>query len=209
LIDSNNKKILITRLRFIGDIILTTPLIQTVKERYPNSFIAYLGEKDSVELLKNNPYIDKIIGLDFSLPLFQYIKFILDLRKEKFDIVIDLFGNPRSAILSFLSGAGIRIGGDFKGRGKLFTHRIKNSSEKQNAIEYHLNFVKTFGILPTTYHPEIFLKDEEISSAKNFLQAEGIDLNKKVIGIYPGATWPAKKWFPEKFAELADIIAQN
>jgi ADP-heptose:LPS heptosyltransferase len=184
-------------------------LIQSLRERYPSSYIAYLGEKNAVELLKNNCYLDKIIGFDFNLTFLEHINFIRNLRKEKFDVIIDLFGNPRSAILSFLSGAKIRVGGDFKVRGKLFTHRVKNNDIKHNAIEHHLRFIKLFGITPTTYKTKIFLKDEEITIARKFLIDEGVDFTKKVIGIYPGATWPAKRWFPEKFAELADSISKD
>lgn len=209
MINFENKKILITRLRFIGDIILSTPLVQTLKERFPASSISYLGEKGSVDVLKNNPYIDEIIPFDFNLKGFAYLKFLNELRKRKFDIVIDLFGNPRSAIFSFVSGARVRIGGDFRGRGRLYNHRINHKEFKGNQIDFHLNFINQFGVKPTTKDTKIFISNEELEKADSLLKENKIEPTNKLIGIYPGATWPAKRYFPEKFAELADKLKND
>lgn len=206
MIDFNNKKILVTRLKFIGDIILTTPLIKTLKMNFPSSEIYYMAEKESSALLQRNPDLSGIIPLDFSISMYEYIKFIFNLRKEKFDIVIDLFGNPRSALLSYLSGAPVRIGGDFKGRGRLFTHRISESDERRDQIMYHLGFIENFGIKTLYKKTKIYLSSHEEENALKILSDTGLDIRSRMIGIYPGATWPAKRWFPEKFAALADLI---
>ncbi|CUS79079.1 lipopolysaccharide heptosyltransferase II [Candidatus Kryptonium thompsonii] len=207
------EKILITRLRFIGDIVLTTPVIRAVRKKFPNSYIAYLADKNAITLLENNPYLDELIPLDFSWTLKEQLNFIKTLRTKKFDLVIDLFGNPRSAILSFLSGAKTRIGGEFGWRKYLYTHPIPRSEERKNAIKFHLDYLKPIGITfsePLSYEDmktEIFLSHNEKSWATEYLKSKGIDLNKKTVGIHPGATWPAKMWFKENFAELANRIA--
>jgi ADP-heptose:LPS heptosyltransferase len=207
------EKILITRLRFIGDIVLTTPVIRAVRKKFPNSYIAYLADKNAITLLENNPYLDELIPFDFSWTLKEQLNFIRNLRTKKFDLVIDLFGNPRSAILSLLSGAKTRIGGEFGWRKYLYTHPIPRSEERKNAIKFHLDYLKPIGITfdePLSYEDmktEIFLSHDEKSWAKKYLKSKGIDLNKKTVGIHPGATWPAKMWFKENFAELANRIA--
>ena len=156
-INFENKKILITRLKFIGDIVLTTSLIKTLKMNFPSSKIYYMAEKEASTLLARNPDLSGLIPLDFSMSNLEYLKFIFRLRKHKFDIVIDLFGNPRSALLAYLSGAKVRIGGDFKGRGKLFTHRISETGKRQNQIDYHLGFVERFGVHNLYKKTKIFL----------------------------------------------------
>ena len=60
------KRILLTRMKFIGDVVLTTPIIRTLREAYPEAHIAYLGDKKAVSLLEHNPYLDEIISFDFS-----------------------------------------------------------------------------------------------------------------------------------------------
>ncbi|CUS88473.1 hypothetical protein JGI7_01210 [Candidatus Kryptonium thompsonii] len=77
------EKILITRLRFIGDIVLTTPVIRAVRKKFPNSYIAYLADKNAITLLENNPYLDELIPLDFSWTLKEQLNFIKTLRTKK------------------------------------------------------------------------------------------------------------------------------
>ena len=204
--DINNKKILITRLRFIGDIILTTPLIETLKFNFPDAKIYYLAEKEASKLLIGNPYLSGIIPLDYEITKLEYLTFILNLRKNKFDVVIDLFGNPRSAVLTFLSGAKIKIGGAYKSRTK-FYNKIVNENQKINdQIERHLLFASCFNIKQNFTRTRIYINDEERVEALNILKNMKIKINKPIVGLYAGATWPAKKWFPEKFASLADKI---
>lgn len=207
----NSPKILITRLRFIGDIILTTPVIRAVRQKFPNSYIAYLADKNAITLLENNPYLNELIPFDFKWKLSEQIAFFKKLKGKKFDIVIDLFGNPRSAILSFLSGAKIRIGGEFGWRKFLYTHPIPRTNERKNAIKFHLDYLKPLGINNVVnFKTEIFLLEEEINWGKNYLKSKGLDPDKKIIvGLHPGATWPAKMWFKENFAKLADEITSN
>lgn len=201
------QKILITRLRFIGDVVLTTPVIRAVRRKFPNSYIAYLADKNAITLLENNPYLDELIPFDFGWTLKEQISFIKEIRSKKFDLVIDLFGNPRSAILSFLSGAKVRIGGAFGWRKFLYTHPIPRTNEQKNAIKFHIDYLKPIGIeVNDDFETEIFLTDEERNWAKNYLKSKGVDLGKKIIGIHPGATWPAKMWLKENFAKLADKI---
>ena len=206
MLDINNKKILITRLRFIGDIILTTPLIETLKINFPDTELYYLAEKEASKLLIGNPYLSEIIPLDYKLSNFEYLKFILNLRKNRFDIVIDLFGNPRSTLLTFLSGAKIKIGGAYKSRNKFYTNIINENQKVNNQIERHLLFASCFDIKQKFVKTKVYLDDEEKKEALNILNNIGIDSSKKIVGIYAGATWQAKKWFPEKFASLADKV---
>jgi ADP-heptose:LPS heptosyltransferase len=118
------------------------------------------------------------------------LNIIRTLRATKWDIAIDLFGNPRSALLTFLSGARMRIGGDFRGRRLYYTHRITDSKQRKTAIQFHMNYLAPLGIdVPPV--------------EKKF------DLNHPIAGIQAGATWPAKRWLPERFAALADQLSKQ
>jgi len=88
------KKILIIRFSSIGDIVLTTPVIRGLKKRHPNCEIHYLTKSKYAILLKNNPYLSKIVLLENSL--FDCIK---RLRKENYNVIVDLHNNLRSFII--------------------------------------------------------------------------------------------------------------
>lgn len=202
------QRILLTRLRFIGDIVLTTPMIRSLRKTFPNAYIAYLGEKEGVSLLQHNPYLNEIIPFDVTKknPFYQ-LKIFKTLREKKFDLVIDLFGNPRSALLSYITGAPVRVGGDFSTRRKLYTVRVKDDGIRKTAIEFHFQFLRALGVSPDGTKTEIFLTEDEKREAKIFLHWNDIDLSKPVVGLHPGATWPAKFWVKERFTHLADLIA--
>jgi len=203
------RRILITRMRFIGDVVLTTPAIRSVRSAYPDGYIAYMGEKSAVSLLQGNPFLDEILPYDYGRPsIFEQARMALALRKRRFDLVIDLFGNPRSALIARLSGARVRVGPERRGRGRLYTIQVADDGLPKTAVEFHNRSIAAAGIPPVASAPEIFLSGDERRDARAYLRwslGEGAP-EGKIVGIHPGATWPAKRWLPERFAELADLV---
>ena len=201
------KRILLTRLKYIGDIVLTTPLIHTLRDRFPDAYIAYLGDKNGVSLLEQNPYLDEIFSIDFSRnTILQQLGLFYQLNRKHFDLVIDLFCNPRSALLSFATQAPVRVGGNLPGRGKLYTIRIKDDGIPKSAVEFHYQSLKAAGIEPKYFAPEIFLAEDEKKESRRYLEWQGIDFSKPIVALHPGGTWPAKLWPAERFADLADLL---
>jgi heptosyltransferase III len=200
-------RILLTRLKFIGDIVLTTPLIHTLRERYPDAYIAYLGDKSGVSLLEQNPYLDEIFSIDFTRnTALQQLGLFYRLNRKRFDLVVDLFCNPRSAILSYATRARVRVGGDLPGRGKLYTIRIKDDGVPKSAVEFHYQSLKAAGIEPKYFAPEIFLTEDEKKESRRYLEWQGIDFSRPIVALHPGGTWPAKLWPADRFANLADSL---
>lgn len=211
------RRILVSRLRFMGDIILTIPLISALKERFPDAIIDYLAEPPYIELLKNHPKISGLISFDrklySQLSIIKSVKaqweLISRLRRQKYDLAIDLFGIPRSAWLLWLSGAPIRIGGCFRYRSRLYTYCFNPQKKWTTAIDFHQLALDRIGINPVLSKPELFLTKSELAVAKNYIANLGFDQHKPIIGIYPGATWPAKIWPIQRFVQLANKIAKN
>ena len=201
------ERILLSRMKYIGDIVLTTPVIRATREAFPQAYIAYLGEKSAVSLLEHNPCLDEIIPYDFSRwDVIEQPRMMLNLRRRKFDAVVDFFSNPRTALLTYATGAPTRIGKKVKGRGGLYTIQIEDDGKQRTAIEFHYRYVEPLGVKPTHFRPEIFLTDDERREAKIFLKWQDVSAEKPVIGLHPGATWPAKMWDWERFADLADML---
>ena len=197
-------------MKFIGDVVLTTPVIRSVRATFPEAHLAFLGDKEAVSLLDNNPFLNEIIPFDFTRPtVLEQSRMMLLLRRRRFDAVVDFFGNPRSALLTYSSGARIRIGGDFGARGKLFTHRIGDDGKTKTAIEFHYQYVKPLGVEPRSWKTEIFLTREEIRESKIYLRWHDFDLGRPIVGLHPGASWPAKMWSAAQFADLATLIADR
>jgi heptosyltransferase III len=199
------RRILITRMKFIGDVVLTTPVIRSLRHAMPDAYIAYMGDAGAVSLLEQNPYLNEIIPFDFSAPtLREQPRVAWLLRRRKFDTVIDLFGNPRSALLTRLSGAPVRVGLDRPGRGRFYTVRVHDAPQRKNAVQFHEQFVRAIGIEPAYHAPEIFLSTEEKQAGQDMLAGRG-----RTVVLHPGATWPAKKWTPEGFAGVAARLQKD
>ena len=202
------KKILISRLRFMGDIILTTPAVNALKQAFPHAKITYLAEVPYADLLRHHPDVDEILTVRKSDKKAMW-KLYFTLLTTRFDLAIDLFCNPRSAVMIWLSGASIRIGGEFRGRRVLYNKRIPFDDHVRTAINFHLNYLSPLHISYDQVRPYIHITDEEKEWAKNYLKDRGYDLTRPIIGLHPGATWPAKRWLPDRFAGLADKIVRD
>ncbi len=202
------RKLLIIRPRFIGDVLLSTPLVRSLKSVFPRMKIAYLAEKSSLEVLKNNPYIDELITLERG-NLADDLLMIKNIRKRGFDAVVDTFGNPRSALLTFFSGAKVRIGWDHRGRKYAYTHFAGSAGKAEDAIDNYNSVGRLFGIRKFGRDTVIKLSAEERKSADDFMKHQAINSRKQIVGIHPGASWPAKMWPAEKFAALADRLFED
>ena len=136
----------------------------------------------------------------------QQTVLFIKLYRRHFDLVIDLFSNPRSALLSYATRAPVRVGGDVRGRGKLYSIRVKDDGRPKSAIDFHYQSLKAVGIEPKHYRTEIFLTDDEKKETRRYLKWQGIDLTRPLVALHPGGTWPAKLWPARRFGELADLI---
>ncbi len=206
-------RILITRLRFIGDVVLTLPLIEALKNKYPDAELYYLTEKSVGEILIGHPDLEEVIMLDRdaieNLPWrkksIEHLGFINKLRNYKFDMVIDLFCNPRSALLTLATGAKIRVGFDVRLRGIVYNHKIRRGASIR-VVDAYLDCLRTLGIDVDREVPHLPLLKDERRWATDWLRENSLSQNLPLIGFNPGASWPAKMWQPEQFAGLGDNV---
>jgi len=210
-------RILIIAIRAIGDVVLITPLISLLKKAFPTGYFAVLVDGPTADVLVNNPSVDRFIRIDRSESQKEtcwtrgknWVHLIYDLRKERFDIVLDLFSGARSAILAYFSGATKRYGEDFRnhGRGFLYNYPIKINRDGKHLIEQKLDLVHALlgenklqaGAL------EIFLTERERQQGQRLL-AKNTNGKIRRIGLIPssGSIW--RVWRAERFAELGDIL---
>ncbi len=210
----NNKtliqRILISRLRFIGDVILTTPVIKALKKHYPRASIHYLAEKVPGSVLANNPYLDEVIVLPQELlpskaiitRFSEHVRFLKNLRQRQFDLVIDFLGNPRSAFLTLATGAPYRIGYDLRVRGKAYNIKIKRS-DSPRALDAYLDALHTLGIPIDDKRTKVYFSGKDMEWAQKLLEGILPQNPGPLIALNLGASWPAKTWSMSKFSELA------
>ena len=217
-------KILLIQLSSIGDVVATTPVIKGLKEEWTESRLVLLTEETPAPLVRNNPYLDQVIIFErekflsrvveakqpfgeIARDLDNYLrKFVKTLRDERFDLIINLHGTPRAALLSCLLKAK-RISGltiDEKGVPfvscnlwmlyKLFISCNPQMMDLDCLSHTQLN-LKMAGVKPRSVKPKIYLSSLQPS-------AFSLQPSDLVIGINPGTNIRNKRWPASNFARL-------
>jgi heptosyltransferase-2 len=205
------KKILIRSVNWIGDAILTTPAVSSIRKNFPQATISILAKPWVSEIFKRNPDIDEIILYEGS-GLGKRVRLIKGLRDKGFDLAV-LFQNAfEAALISFLSGIPIRLGYSTDGRGFLLKPSLPVKAEtlKRHHLEYYLYLLKEAGLKVEECPLVLNINEMERSWAINFLKDRGWKEGDILIGINPGATYgSAKRWYPERFASLTDRLMKE
>lgn len=210
---ANFRKILIIRFSSLGDIILTTPLLKILREKFPEAQIDYITKQNYSEVLINNPNIDSIIAVSNELPFPELKEIKKNIRKVKYDLVIDLHNNLRTFYLRNilrLSGSKILKFNKYSFRKKLLVWFKINLMKKLNPIinRYILTLKKLFPVNEylNQHLPEIFIDNKSKNKVDNVLSAEYIDTNKQLICIVPSSKHFTKTYPPELYEELIDLF---
>ena len=200
---SQVQKILVIKPRAIGDVLLSTPVLPNLREAFPQAQMDFLVEKFASEVLLDNPYIDNLIPFD---PKTQSsISIISNIRRKGYNLVIDLFANPRTAIITIFSRAKYRVGFPFKWRKYAYNMLVHPRGGEVHNVEFNLDVLRRLGI-PTTYkNPNFFLNDNAKQFAREFLNRHRLS-DLKFITINIGGGWQIKRLPLNKYAELCNLI---
>ncbi|MFH0855949.1 MAG: lipopolysaccharide heptosyltransferase II [Candidatus Omnitrophota bacterium] len=207
------KRILIARTDRIGDVLLSTPVIKALRDRYPQAYIAMMVSPYAKDIVEGNPYLDKVIILDKEgegKNWLRSLKLIQELRRNKFDLALILHPSNRVHLLAFLSGIPRRIGYDRK-LGFLLTDRIKHTKQlgEKHELEYNLDLLKGLGIEPKDNKLFMPVNPESEKWAEELFRKEAINDSDKLLAINPAASCPSKIWPAERFARVADRLARE
>lgn len=212
----------------IGDVLFSSPLIHTLKEKFPHNKLGYLCNKRTEPLLRNNPLIDRIFSyerddykrLSAISPLEwlkEFNRFIRQIRKEKFGAAIDLSLATNFGFFLWLAGIKSRVGYNYKNRGFYLTKSISFSGyDAKHIVDYYGDVLRLIDVAPKHRDLELYLKEEDKLCAERIFRTHNItDKKVPVIAIAPcgGASWgkdaKLKHWPIEKYAELADKILEK
>lgn len=197
------KRILLIKLRGIGDVILSTVVFNNLRKDFPGAKIDYLTEAPSRTALELLPFINEILLFDKNSP--NSFSLIRKIRKNRYDLVFDFYSNPRTALITFLSGASYRAGFPYRGRNYAYNLKGPEERDKFHAAQLHLEFLKKLGLSHDSTELFFSLSDEDIKFSNDFFK-EKFNTNDLVFGISPSGGWASKKCDPVKFAEIGDSV---
>lgn len=214
MIKSDIKNILILKWGALGDLIMATSTIKTVRDNFPDAKITMFTNNLMNEILPQGFIIDEYIFLKKSgryvdESFFNQLIKIWKLRKRKFDLAIDLkWKSERASILTFLSGAKIRIGYWEKVYNKCYTHSIKHPVGGYHEVHRNLDVIKQIGMEVKDENPLVYVSQDDKKFAQDFFVSNSLNKNNTIC-IHAGASKSNRAWQPERFTQLAKLLSEK
>jgi len=212
-------RVLLIQLGDIGDVVLTTPTMRVLRENLVSSKIFVLVREPAKGIVENCPWVDGIISVEKKKrglrdTIAYHKDFLTALRGERFELTIDLRAGTRGAILSFLSGAGIRIGRYSENgrlwRNRLFTHLVRPKNELDQYSSLHsLNILAPLYLNIGDTSPALQVPPEKEDRALELLRKEKVPLDKPIIALHPFSRWGYKEWPIQNYIRLIEHIGSR
>jgi predicted lipopolysaccharide heptosyltransferase III len=209
----NFQNILIIKLRHIGDVLLSTPVLRGLRAAFPDARLTMLVNRGTEGVLAHNPDVNEVLCLEKGSWNAQ-LKFVQMLRQRGFDGVIDLTDGDRSAVMSLATGAPVRIGfnAEHRWRGLLYSKVAKPRPMDQHRVDYDLCALRALGLDPKSGTPTVSVSPAEEQVVETWMKENGLlsaQDHPLLVLLQPGARYSLKVWPHERFAELADRLADR
>lgn len=197
------KKILVIKFGGIGDILLCTPVLPNLKNYFPEAEINFLTVRHSRDILIDNPYLTRAFTYDRTEDKSWCL--LKNIRQQKYDLVIDLYCNPRTALITFVSGARYRFGYTFRGRKYAYNIKAEGRGGKVHIVEFNLDALREMDIPITS--KELYLSTNIVHKefSDDFFSRNNLD-SEFVIGISLTGGWEAKRYKIPDYIELIKRI---
>jgi predicted lipopolysaccharide heptosyltransferase III len=208
-------RILLIRLRLIGDVVFTTPAVRALRHRFPDAHLTYLVEPDAAPVVNGSPHLDRVLIVPRPTGrtrLFADLRLALSLRSSRFDLVIDFHGGPRSSWLTLATGAPRRIGYTVSGRGWMYTERVPRVRElrARHSVENQWDLLAPLGIAPPDpgRDPTEMAEDAvAVAAVTRRLHDAGIGGDHELIVLHVSAGNPFRRWPEDSFTALVARLA--
>ncbi len=210
-------KILLVRLRLIGDVVFTTPLLHGLRRRHPNAELTYVVEPMAAPIVAGNPNLADIVTVPKSSGMSRVrgdIATARQLRQRRFDVAIDLHGGPRSAWLTWASGAPMRIGYRIAWRSWMYTHVVDRPADNapRHSVLNQWDLLAPLDVGPCDPERDPVEMVEQGDAARHVsrhLLEAGIAPAAPLIVVHVSAGNPFRRWPPESFILTIERLARK
>jgi lipopolysaccharide heptosyltransferase II len=212
-------KILLVRLRLIGDVVFTTPVVRALRRIRPQAHLAYLVERAAAPVVDHLPELDQVIPIEHTRGWRRVrddLAVARRLRRERFDAVLDLHGGPRGSWLTWATRAPVRVGYTIPGRRWMYTHVVARARElrPRHSVENQWDLLRA--LCPDVGDPEP--ARDRVVMAEHPAAREGIARRLAAAGVGPGhelvvihvsAGNPFRRWPAASFTDLVVRLASG
>jgi ADP-heptose:LPS heptosyltransferase len=197
----------------LGDVLLALPAISEIRKKFGRSKLTLIGGKPT-QLLKDLNVVDDVLAVDrVGLlrgkklhSIAELFKIVGEVRRRRFDLVIDLHSLKETNILGYLSGARQRLFANRQGRSLDFLSNYRpkplREDRSQHVASYYVRALEPLGIYAAAHPIRIVPREDDLRLVASLRSGAGITSSPR-IGLFLGAGHPSRRWQTEKFAELA------
>ena len=215
------RNILVIDFGQLGDVVMSLPALRAIREKFPYARITVAVGKPGKELLSLAGFADEILEVDrvslrdgpTLISIGRIAKFVAQVRKQKFDFVIDLHSYYETNILGFLSGASHRLYSRRENRSLDFLGNFKPQPARERTtahlVDRYLDLLKPLGIQDPPRTPVLRTSNAGDLAVEALLKKEKAHSGELLAGIFPGAGNASRLWPLEKFADVADHLIRN
>jgi ADP-heptose:LPS heptosyltransferase len=207
----------------LGEVVLSLPALRAIRERFPRAKITVAVGKPGAEVIKLSGYADESLVVDrvslhdgFNpVSVFRLFKLVKDVRRKKFDFVIDLHSISETNILGFLSGASKRLFARRPGRSLDYLANFNPSPpaetahRKRHPIDRYLDVLIPLEIKKAERLPVLKTRPTDNASLERILKKAKANAGAPLVGLFPGGGHPGRRWPLQQFASLADFLIRN
>ncbi|MBD3368554.1 MAG: lipopolysaccharide heptosyltransferase II [Candidatus Eisenbacteria bacterium] len=194
------RSILVLRLYFIGDVLLSTPVLAALRDTFTDARITVVLKRRAAEVLERNPDVDEVLLYDavpgYHSPVWT-ARFGLGLRRRRFDLAVDLTGDFRSSWMLVAADPAYRVGFNHAGLGFLLDRSIPYRADG-HVVDHLLKAAALVGAETDRTEPRIHLAEGELRTASDLAGGGG-----PYVAMAPGANNPLRRWPAERYGGLA------
>src|SRR6266516_4767979 len=217
------RNILVIDFGQLGDVVLSLPALRAIRQRFPKARITVAVGKPGAAIVSLSGFANETLLVDrvrlrdgfTPLSIFRIFKIVRDVRRKKFDFVIDLHSLSETNLLGFLSGAPKRLYSRRPGRSLDYLANfdppppVEEDHKKRHLIDRYLDVLLPVGIKDADRLPRLRTRAEDVATIDKLVRKEKAEIGAPLIGLFPGAGHPSRRWPLERFAELADYLTRN
>jgi heptosyltransferase-2 len=213
------KNILVLDFGQLGDVVLSLPALSAIRERFPGARITVAGGLAATQVVEMSGTADRTLAIDrVSLRdgskwrgVLSLMQLVAEVRRARYDLVIDLHSLSESNLLGYLSGAPARVFAQRGGRSLdlLATMRTPWEDRAKHLADRYLDVLVPLGIAGASRVPHLPTRPEDDQAVQQMLEGRGVSGDLPLVGLFPGGSRPFKRWPLERFAEFASLLERN
>lgn len=217
------RNILVIDFGQLGDVVLSLPALAAIRNRFSQARITVAVGKPGADIIalsgsaEEAYVVDRVALRDGFKPLsiFRVFSIVKEVRRRKFDFVVDLHSLSETNLLGFLSGASHRLFSRRPGRSLDYLANFKpappveTDHKKRHAIDRYLDVLKPLGVENASRLPTLKVRPSDSRDIERLLTKAKAEAGAPLVGIFPGAGHPSRRWPLKQFASLADFLIRN